>query len=138
MTRPCRGRHCGAGLRGYSSGPRLDGSLDVFAAHGVGGASGAILTGVFATAAVGGASGLVDGNPGQVLTQAIAIIAVAVYTGVMTFILLKVIGVVTPLRPSEREEAVGMDILSHGEEAYASSDGSILILDDEVSEGGVA
>ena len=104
----------------------------------MGGASGAILTGVFATAAAGGASGLVDGNPGQVVTQAIAIIAVAGYTGVMTFILLKVIGAVTPLRPSEGEEAVGMDILSHGEEAYASADGSILILDDEVSEGGVA
>jgi Amt family ammonium transporter len=122
----------------WRAGTRLDDTLDVFAAHGVGGASGAILTGVFATAAVGGASGLVDGNPGQVLTQAIAIIAVAVYTGAMTFILLKVIGAVTPLRPSEREEAVGMDILSHGEEAYASADGSILILDDEVSEGGVA
>ena len=122
----------------WRAGTRLDDTLDVFAAHGVGGASGAILTGVFATAAMGGASGLVDGNPGQVLTQAIAIIAVAVYTGAMTFILLKVIGAVTPLRPSEREEAVGMDILSHGEEAYASSDGSILILDDEVSEGGVA
>jgi len=51
----------------------------------------------------------------------------------MTFILLKVIGAVTPLRPSEREEAVGMDILSHGEEAYASADGSILILDDATS-----
>ena len=122
----------------WRAGTRLDDTLDVFAAHGVGGASGAILTGVFATAAMGGASGLVDGNPGQVLTQAIAIIAVAVYTGAMTFILLKVIGAVTPLRPSLGEEAVGMDILSHGEEAYASSDGSILILDDEVSEGGVA
>ncbi len=122
----------------WRAGTRLDDTLDVFAAHGVGGASGAILTGVFATAAAGGASGLVDGNPGQVVTQAIAILAVAVYTGVMTFILLKVIGAVTPLRPSEGEEAVGMDILSHGEEAYASADGSILILDDEVSEGGVA
>ena len=117
----------------WRAGTRLDDTLDVFAAHGVGGASGAILTGVFATAAVGGASGLVDGNPGQVLTQAIAIIAVAVYTGAMTFILLKVIGAVTPLRPSDAEEAVGMDILSHGEEAYASADGSILILDDEIS-----
>ncbi len=117
----------------WRAGTRLDDTLDVFAAHGVGGASGAILTGVFATAAVGGASGLVDGNPGQVLTQAIAIIGVAVYTGVMTFILLKVIGAVTPLRPSDAEEAVGMDILSHGEEAYASADGSILILDDEIS-----
>jgi Amt family ammonium transporter len=117
---------------------RLDDTLDVFAAHGVGGASGAILTGVFATAAMGGASGLVDGNPGQVLTQAIAIIAVAAYTGAMTFIILKVIGAVTPLRPSGIEEAVGMDILSHGEEAYASADGSILILNDEISGGGAA
>jgi Amt family ammonium transporter len=116
---------------------RLDDSLDVFAAHGVGGMSGAILTGVFASAAVNGmdADGLLFGNPGQVVTQVVAILAVAVYSGAMTFIILKVIGLVRPLRPSEKEEARGMDLLSHGEEAYASSSGAILLLDEEMNGG---
>ena len=113
---------------------RLDDSLDVFAAHGVGGATGAILTGVFASAAVNGsADGLLFGNPGQVVTQAVAIGAVFVYCGAMTFVILKVIGLVRPLRPSVKEEGRGMDILNHGEEAYARSDGAILLLHDEIS-----
>ena len=114
---------------------RLDDSLDVFAAHGIGGMSGAILTGVFASAVWGGADGLLSGNPGQVGIQAIAIVAVAVYCGAMTFIILKVIGLVSPLRPSEKEEARGMDLLNHGEEAYASSSGAILLLDEEMNGG---
>ena len=116
---------------------RLDDSLDVFAAHGIGGMSGAILTGVFASAAVNmaDADGLFYGNPGQVGIQAIAVLAVAAYCGVMTFIILKVIGLVRPLRPSEREEARGMDLLNHGEEAYASSSGAILLLDEEMNGG---
>ena len=115
---------------------RLDDSLDVFAAHGIGGMSGAILTGFFASAALNGvADGLFFGNAGQVGIQAIAVLAVAAYCGVMTFIILKVIGLVRPLRPSEREEAVGMDILNHGEEAYASSFGAVLLLDEEMNGG---
>ncbi len=116
---------------------RLDDSLDVFAAHGIGGMSGAILTGVFASAAInnGAGDGLFFGNPGQVVTQAIAILSVAAYCGVMTFIILKVIGLVRPLRPSEKEEARGMDLLNHGEEAYASASGAILLLDEEMNGG---
>ena len=115
---------------------RLDDSLDVFAAHGIGGMSGAVLTGVFASAAVSGAAdGLLYGNPGQVGIQVIAILAVTVYCGAMTFIILKVIGLVRPLRPSEREEARGMDLLNHGEEAYASSGGAVLLLDEEMNGG---
>jgi Amt family ammonium transporter len=121
---------------------RLDDSLDVFAAHGVGGMTGAILTGVFADSAynaVGfngaGYDGLLAGNPGQVLTQAISIGAVLLYSGIMTFIILKVIGLVAPLRSSEREEGIGMDILNHGEEAYANSDGTLLLLTDEINGG---
>ena len=115
---------------------RLDDSLDVFAAHGIGGMSGAILTGFFASAVWnGGADGLFYGNPGQVGIQAIAVLAVAVYCGVMTFIILKVIGIVSPLRPSEKEEAIGMDLLNHGEEAYARSGGAVLLLDEEMSGG---
>ncbi len=115
---------------------RLDDSLDVFAAHGIGGMSGAILTGVFASAAVNGAAdGLFFGNPAQVGIQVVAILAVAVYCGAMTFVILKVIGLVAPLRPSEKEEARGMDLLNHGEEAYATSGGAILLLDEELNGG---
>lgn len=115
---------------------RLDDSLDVFAAHGIGGMSGAILTGFFASAALNGvADGLFYGNPGQVGIQVVAVLAVAAYCGIVTFIILKVIGLVRPLRPSEREEARGMDLLNHGEEAYASSGGAVLLLDEEMNGG---
>ena len=97
----------------------LDDSLDVVAAHGVGGATGALLTGVFAQQSLNGvADGLLFGNPGQVGIQAIAIASVAVYCGVASFILLKVIGLVIPLRASESDESTGLDITQHGEEAY--------------------
>lgn len=116
---------------------RLDDSLDVFAAHGVGGMTGAILTGVFADAAVNGSvDGLLTGNPGQVVIQAASIVAVLVYSGGMTFLLLKAIGAVRPLRPSSKEEGRGMDLLNHGEEAYASADGAILLLDSEINGAG--
>ena len=97
----------------------LDDSLDVVAAHGVGGATGALLTGVFAQESFNGSvNGLLFGNPGQVVTQAIAIAAVIVYSGAMSFILLKLIGFVIPLRVSESDENTGLDITQHGEEAY--------------------
>ena len=97
----------------------LDDSLDVVAAHGVGGATGALLTGVFAQQSLNGmADGLLFGNPGQVVIQATAVAAVIVYCGAATFILLKVIGLVIPLRASESDESTGLDITQHGEEAY--------------------
>src|SRR6187431_2348634 len=71
----------------------LDDSLDVVAAHGVGGTVGAILNGVF--------DGLIAGNPGQVGIQALAVGTAIVYSGVMSFILLKVIGLFIPLRASQ-------------------------------------
>lgn len=102
--------------RGKSS---LDDSLDVVAAHGIGGATGAILTGVFAQQSLNGmADGLLFGNPGQVVTQLIAVGGVIVYCGVATFILLKVIGFVIPLRASASDESAGLDITQHGEKAY--------------------
>jgi Amt family ammonium transporter len=113
---------------------RLDDSLDVFAAHGVGGLTGAILTGVFADAAVNGsADGLLTGNPGQVSIQAISVLAVFAYSGILTFVLLKAIAVFTPLRPSSKEEGRGMDLLNHGEEAYARADGAVLLLHSEIN-----
>jgi len=113
---------------------RLDDSLDVFAAHGVGGITGAILTGVFASAAVNGeVDGLLFGNAAIVGVQALSVIAVLAYSGLMTWLILKGIGKVVPLRGSDREEGIGMDLLNHGEEAYASGEGALLLLDEELN-----
>jgi Amt family ammonium transporter len=111
---------------------RLDDSLDVFAAHGVGGASGAILTGVFASV---GAEGLLLGNPGQVWIQAVSILAVFAYSAIGSVIILKVIQAVAGLRPSAALERRGMDLISHGEEGYATGDGAVLILEKDLNGG---
>jgi Amt family ammonium transporter len=97
----------------------LDDSLDVVAAHGVGGTVGALLTGVFAQRALNGvADGALFGNPGQIGIQATAVAVTIVYSGVVSFVLLKIIGLVIPLRASRDDEAVGLDLSNHGEEAY--------------------
>ena len=103
----------------------LDDSLDVVAAHGVGGTVGALLTGVFAQKGLNGiADGLLFGNPAQLGIQAVAVAAAIVYSGVMSFVLLKVIAMVLPLRADAEEETTGMDLSQHGEEAYVYSGGS--------------
>ena len=97
-----------------------DDSLDVFGVHAVGGIIGALLTGVFAAQALGGA-GFGDGINsigGQVQTQAIGIIATIIYTGVVSFILLKIIDSVMGLRVNEEEEAEGLDVALHDERGY--------------------
>ena len=102
----------------------LDDSLDVVAAHGVGGTVGALLTGVFANKALNGlADGALFGNPAQLGVQAMAVAAAIVYSGVMSFILLKAISLVLPLRATGADESIGLDISAHGEEAYLHSDG---------------
>jgi len=104
---------------------QLDDSLDVVAAHGLGGTTGALLTGVFAQKSLNGvADGLMYGNPGQLGIQAVAVLAAIVYSGVMSFILLKVIGAVIPLRANAADESVGLDVSQHGEEAYVHAGGS--------------
>jgi ammonium transporter, Amt family len=113
---------------------RLDDSLDVFAAHGVGGMAGAILTGVFADAAWNGEiNGALFGNFEQVGIQALSIVAVLAYSGLLTFGILKLIGAFTSLRVGSSEEAMGLDIVNHGEEAYADGEGAILLLDEEMT-----
>ena len=103
----------------------LDDSLDVVAAHGVGGTVGALLTGVFAQKALNGvADGVLFGNPAQLGIQAAAVAATIVYSGVVSFILLKLIGVVIPLRASADDESVGLDLSNHGEEAYVHGEPS--------------
>jgi Amt family ammonium transporter len=102
----------------------LDDSLDVVAAHGVGGTVGALLTGVFANKALNGlADGALFGNPGQLVTQAVAVLAAIVYSGIVSFILLKLIGAIVPLRADRADETTGLDITLHGEEAYLHAEG---------------
>jgi Amt family ammonium transporter len=92
-----------------------DDSLDVFGVHGVGGIVGAILTGVFAVEAIGGTPGLIEGNPGQVLTQLWGIVATILYCAVATFVILKAVDLVIGLRVSEEDERHGLDLALHGE-----------------------
>jgi Amt family ammonium transporter len=107
---------------------RLDDSLDVVAAHGLGGLTGALLTGVFASAAWGGTSGLLEGHPGQLLRQAAAVGATLAWSLAGTWLVLRAIGLFAPLRATERLQSRGLDIELHGEEAYGSGEGAILVL----------
>jgi Amt family ammonium transporter len=107
----------------------LDDSLDVVAAHGLGGTVGALLTGVFAQKALNGvADGLLFGNPGQLGIQAVAVLSAIVYSGVCSFVLLKLISLVVPLRADAADEDAGLDLMQHGEEAYVQSSGSSAII----------
>ena len=92
-----------------------DDSLDVFGVHAVGGIVGALLTGVFAVEAIGGTPGVLEGNPGQVLIQLEGIAVTIAYCGVMSFVLLKIIGAVMGLRVDDETEVGGLDINLHGE-----------------------
>jgi ammonium transporter, Amt family len=108
---------------------RVDDSLDVVAAHGLGGTVGALLTGVFATKAWNGATdGLLYGNPRQLLIQAGAVLAAMAFSAVGTYLILKLVGLFSPLRVDAREEGLGLDVSQHGEEAYATGEGAILVL----------
>ena len=108
---------------------RIDDSLDVFAGHGIGGLTGALLTGVLAQKVwnPAGNDGLLFGNPGQLGVQALGCLSAAAYAAIMTFVILKAMAFVTALRAVPRTEGVGMDVSQHGEEAYASGEGSILV-----------
>ncbi len=107
---------------------RVDETLDVLAAHGVAGMTGILFIGLVAQKSWNGvADGLFYGDAGQLGSQALAALAAPVYAFVMTVALLKAIGLVMPLRGSEHEEALGMDLTHHGEEAYASGEGAILL-----------
>ncbi len=117
---------------------RLDDSLDVVAAHGVGGATGALLTGVLAQKAWNGtANGLLFGNPRQLGIQFIAVIATIAYSALATLVIVKAIAFVMSLRATAQEEGIGLDFSQHGEEAYSRGEGAILILPETIEgEGG--
>lgn len=104
----------------------LDDSLDAFAVHGVGGFCGTLLTGVFVTASLQyinplAKAGLLEGNISAFTTQLVACIVTAVYAMIVSFVLLKILQATIGLRVNEEEENRGLDMCSHGEEAYAES-----------------
>jgi ammonium transporter, Amt family len=107
---------------------RLDETLDVLAAHGIAGLTGILFIGFFAQAKWNGVSdGLLFGNAEQLLDQAIAVLVTPAYAFGMTFLILKGLALVMPLRAGDREQAIGMDVVQHGEEAYATGEGAILV-----------
>jgi Amt family ammonium transporter len=107
---------------------RVDETLDVLAAHGTAGLLGILFIGFFAeTAWNGAADGLFYGHAAQLWHQVLAALVVPAYAFTATFLLLKLIGLFTPLRTTEHQEAVGMDVTQHGEEAYVTGEGAILI-----------
>jgi ammonium transporter, Amt family len=85
-----------------------DDSLDCFGVHGIGGIIGALLTGVFAVKDIGGADG-------SVILQAKGVLTTLVYSGVLSYVLLKIIDMVIGIRVTEEEEREGLDITLHGE-----------------------
>ncbi len=98
---------------------RIDDTLDVFACHGMGGIIGAIAVGLFASASVNPAvRGLFDGNPAQLGIQALAVVVVAAFSFAGSYVLLKLVDKISPLRVSPEEEDEGLDMSQHGEEAY--------------------
>ena len=92
-----------------------DDSLDVFGVHGIGGLTGTVLAGVFATAAIGGTAGLIEGNPKQLAAQLYGVAVTLVWSGGVTWGLLKLVSVFVPLRVSREQELEGLDISQHGE-----------------------
>jgi len=106
----------------------VDETLDVLAAHGVAGFTGILFIGFFAQASWNGVSdGLFFGNAAQLGDQALAALAAPVYAFGATFLLLKVLGYLMPLRVDDYEEARGLDVTEHGEEAYPTGEGAILV-----------
>jgi Amt family ammonium transporter len=112
----------------YRARTRLDDSLDVVAAHGVGGTMGALLTGILAQKSWNGvADGALYGNVRQLGIQAIAVLATIVYSGVGTWVIIKALGAVAAVRATPRDEGLGLDVTQHGEEAYSRLEGVVLI-----------
>ncbi len=112
----------------YRARTRVDETLDVLAAHGIAGFTGILFIGFFAQLSWNGVSdGALFGNAAQLADQVIAAVAAPAYAFAATYVLLRLIGAVMPLRTTEHEEALGMDVIQHGEEAYATGEGAILV-----------
>jgi Amt family ammonium transporter len=114
---------------------RVDETLDVLAAHGTAGLTGILFTGLFAQESWNGvADGLLYGDASTMLWQLIAVVVTPVYAFVVTYGLLRLVNAILPIRASDREQAIGMDVVEHGEQAYVSGEGAILIEPDGVRE----
>jgi ammonium transporter, Amt family len=115
----CAGIVCYAATVTIKQRLKIDDTLDVFAVHGVGGMLGSLLVAIFALPALGGV-GLAE-NVGwveQLGVQATAVALVALWSGLATFVIVKLLGLVTALRVTEEQENEGLDLASHGERAY--------------------
>jgi len=102
---------------------RVDDSLDVFPVHGVGGVLGTLLVGIFASTQLGvfsgnGFSSGISSIGGQLMVQATGVVSTLVYSAVVTFILLKVVGALVGLRVDGDEETQGLDLVLHDERGY--------------------
>jgi ammonium transporter, Amt family len=106
---------CYWGVTGLKSMFSYDDALDAFGVHAVGGATGALLTGVFAVQEYGGNAGLLEGNAMQVVNQAIGIGVVIIYDCIVTLIILKLVDMTIGLRVSKDVEQEGLDLALHGE-----------------------
>jgi Amt family ammonium transporter len=99
-----------------------DDSLDVFGVHGIGGLTGTLAAGIFAVGAISatpempnGVQGLLEGHPHQLLAQLLGIVVTLVWSGVLTFVILKAVGAMVPLRVKHEDEVMGLDVSQHGE-----------------------
>jgi Amt family ammonium transporter len=99
-----------------------DDSLDVFGVHGIGGLTGTLLAGVFAVSGLsaspelpGGVRGLLEGNYRLILAQLYGIVVTILWSGGLTFIILRAVGAVVPLRLRQEDEVMGLDVSQHGE-----------------------
>jgi Amt family ammonium transporter len=92
-----------------------DDALDCFGVHAIGGATGAILTGVFAISEYGGTSGWIEGNGGQVINQIEGVLIVIIYDVIVSLIILKLVDIMVGLRVDEEIERDGLDLALHGE-----------------------
>jgi Amt family ammonium transporter len=120
----------------YRPRTHVDETLDVLAAHGVAGFTGILFIGFFAQFSWNGvADGLLYGDAAQLGHQALAAVAGPAYAFGMTYILLTALGKLMPLRSDERSEARGLDTTEHGEEAYPTGEGAILVSPEDHMEG---
>ena len=118
----CIGLAAGAACFGCTAwvkrGLQLDDSLDVFAVHGVGGALGTLLCGVFAAESLGGAGLHAGSIAGQLGVQAAGVAAVGLWTAAATYAIVRAVDLLTPVRASEEEERMGLDLSQHEESGY--------------------
>ncbi|MCB1453227.1 MAG: ammonium transporter, partial [Rhizobiaceae bacterium] len=97
-----------------------DDSLDVFGIHGIGGIVGALGTGIFTAPALGGTGAEDFSIASQLWIQFVAVLVTIVWCGVLSAVIFKVVDLIVGLRPTQEEEATGLDLASHGEVAYHS------------------